>query len=125
MKTRLIAGANGFLARYLTRCFVARGWRVVGLARRQQGMDKGCRYVNWDGRTLGGWAGELDGCDVVLNLAGRSVNCRYNNANKAEITDSRVNSTRVLGQAIAGRRVCFQASGIEAGRWVGIPHNYH
>ena len=101
MKTLLIAGANGFMARYLTRYFHAKGWNVVGLARHQEGMDENCRYVNWDGKTLGDWTKELDGCDVVLNLAGRSVNCRYNDANKAEITNSRVNSTRVIGEAIA------------------------
>jgi len=102
MKTLLIAGANGFMARYLTRYFHGKGWTVVGLARHKNGMDKDCRYVNWDGKTLGDWAKELDGCDVVINLAGRSVNCRYNDDNKAEITNSRVNSTRVIGEAIAG-----------------------
>jgi len=101
MKKLLIAGANGFMARYLTRYFHSKGWNVVGLARHEQGMDKNCRYVNWDGENLGDWAKEIDSCDVVLNLAGRSVNCRYNDANKAEITNSRVNSTRVLGEATA------------------------
>ena len=45
--------------------------------------------------------GELDGADVIINLAGRSVNCRYNSRNRREILDSRVNSTRVLGEAIS------------------------
>ena len=51
----------------------------------------------WDGVTLGDWAKELDGCDAVINLAGRSVNCRYTAANRREILDSRVLSTRVVG----------------------------
>ena len=52
MKKVVIAGANGFLARYLTRYFVAKGWTVIGLARRREGLDDGCKYVHWDGETL-------------------------------------------------------------------------
>lgn len=96
----MIAGANGFLGRYITRYFHAKGWEVVGLARRTDGMDERCRYVHWDGRTLGDWSEEMEGCDVLINMAGRSVNCRYNDENKRQIMDSRVESTRVLGQAI-------------------------
>jgi len=55
----------------------------------------------WDARTLGAWASEIDGADVVVNLAGRNVNCRYTPANRQAIMDSRVDSTRVIGQAIA------------------------
>lgn len=57
--------------------------------------------VVWDGRTLGPWAEAIDGADVLINLAGRSVNCRYDEANRHAIMDSRVDSTRVLGEAIA------------------------
>jgi uncharacterized protein len=56
----------------------------------------------WDGKTLGEWASALAGAEVLINLAGRSVNCRYNETNKKEILDSRINATRVLGEAIAG-----------------------
>ena len=101
MKKLVIAGANGFLARYLTRYFSEAGWEVVGLARHEKGMDEQCRYVHWDGKSLQEWAGELEGCDALINLAGRSVNCRYNQQNKDLIMDSRVDSTRVLGKAIA------------------------
>ncbi len=59
------------------------------------------RVVAWDGATLGNWQREIDGCDVVINLTGRSVNCRYTAANREEILQSRVLSTRVVGQAIA------------------------
>jgi uncharacterized protein (TIGR01777 family) len=68
----------------------------------------------WDGVTLGEWSKDLDGCDAVINLAGRSVNCRYTPANRKDILDSRVLSTRVVGQAIARAahppRVWLQAS---------------
>ncbi len=56
--------------------------------------------VQWDGKTLGAWTETLDGADVVINLAGRRVHCRYNEANLKEMMDSRVDSTRVLGAAI-------------------------
>lgn len=101
MKKIIIAGANGFLARYLTRYFAELGWEVIGLARRRDGMGPQCRYVHWDGENLSEWAKEIDGSDVLINLAGKSVNCRYNEENKALILSSRVNSTRVLGEAIA------------------------
>ena len=57
--------------------------------------------VHWDGRTLGPWADEIDGCDAVINLAGRSVGCRYTKNNLREMLTSRVDSTRVVGEAIA------------------------
>jgi uncharacterized protein (TIGR01777 family) len=57
--------------------------------------------VAWDGRTLGPWAREIDGADVVINLAGRSVNCRYTPKNREAMMSSRVDSTRVVGLAVA------------------------
>lgn len=72
------------------------------------------RTVLWDAETLGDWAREVDGADVVINLAGRNVNCRYTPENRREIMDSRVRSTEVIGKAIAQAqrppRVWLQAS---------------
>jgi uncharacterized protein (TIGR01777 family) len=59
------------------------------------------RTVQWDGKTQGAWTREIDGADVVINLAGRSVDCRYHAANRREIMNSRVDSTHAVGQAIA------------------------
>jgi NAD dependent epimerase/dehydratase family enzyme len=59
------------------------------------------RELPWDGRTLGPWTAAVDGADAVINLAGRSVNCRYTPANLREMLDSRVESARVVGEAIA------------------------
>ena len=101
MKKLIIAGANGFLGRHLTRHFQSAGWEVVGLARREQGLHADCKFVLWDGETVGEWLSELDGSDALINLAGRSINCRHNKSNKKQIIDSRVNSTTVLGEAIA------------------------
>ena len=58
--------------------------------------------MEWNGRDLGAWAQEFNAADVIINLAGRNVNCRYNRANRREIKESRVLSTRIVGQAIAG-----------------------
>lgn len=72
------------------------------------------RVVKWDAETLGDWTSEFEGADVVINLAGRSVNCRYNTENRKLIIESRVKSTRVVGEAIAQAsrppRVWLQAS---------------
>lgn len=68
---------------------------------RQPAKINSARAVLWDGRTLGAWADEIDGADVVINLAGRSVNCRYTDANLKEMYDSRIESTRIVGEAIS------------------------
>jgi uncharacterized protein (TIGR01777 family) len=81
----------------LERALGARGHRVVVLGRNVQSESA---RVPWDGRTLGPWAGEIDGADAVVNLAGRSVNCRYTRANLRAMLSSRVDSTRVVGLAI-------------------------
>jgi uncharacterized protein (TIGR01777 family) len=59
------------------------------------------RVVSWDGKTVGAWAEEIDGADVVVNLAGRSVNCRYTEENLKAMLESRTDSTRAVGEAIA------------------------
>ncbi len=81
----------------LDRALTAAGHDVVVLTRRPVRE----REVRWDGETPGPWAQEIDGSDIVVNLAGRSVNCRYTAANLRAMMDSRVRSTRVVGEAIA------------------------
>jgi hypothetical protein len=101
MKRRLvIPGGTGFLGKRVAQWFSDLGWNVVVFSRREEDVP-GARVVAWDGAALGPWVTELEGAEAVLNLAGRSVNCRYNAKNRAEILNSRVNSTRVLGQAMA------------------------
>ena len=98
----------------MAHAFQADGHQVVILSRGAGSATDGFRRVHWDALTLGAWAAEIDGSDVVINLAGRSVNCRYSAANRADILQSRVDSTTVLGQAIAAARrppgVWLQAS---------------
>ena len=99
MKKMIIAGANGFLGKYLAQWFHQLGWEVVGLSR-NGGVTPEAKDVHWDGQTIGDWAAELDGADVLVNLAGKSVNCRYHEKNKAAIFQSRLASTTILGEAI-------------------------
>lgn len=108
----VIAGGSGQVGTLLARDFHQRGHEVVVLSRKA--AEALWRVVPWDGETLGTWATELDGAHAVINLAGRSVNCRYSARNRREIMQSRVDSTRVVGQAIArassAPRVWLQAS---------------
>jgi uncharacterized protein (TIGR01777 family) len=101
----VIPGGSGHLGRLLVDAFAPVGHEVVVLSRTASagGAVAGCaRVVRWEGQTVdAGWAGEIDGADAVINLAGRSVNCRYTRANLREMLDSRVDSTRAVGQAIA------------------------
>jgi len=94
----VIPGGSGHLGTLLARAFYPQH-EVVVLSRHR--ALRPWRTVAWDGVNLDTWAGEIDGADVVINLAGRSVNCRYTEANEREILESRVQSTRVVGEAIA------------------------
>ncbi|MBV9544023.1 MAG: DUF1731 domain-containing protein [Chloroflexi bacterium] len=94
----VLPGGSGFLGQVLAREFLTRGHDVVVLARHPR-VRYG-RFVPWDGRSVGDWAAELDGADAVVNLAGRSVNCRYTKTNLTQMFASRVDSTRAVGLAI-------------------------
>lgn len=95
----VIPGGSGQIGTILARAFHARGDEVVVLSRNPS--QQPWRTVEWDGEMMGGWALEFEKADAVINLAGQSVQCRYNDANKKILTDSRLNSTRIVGQAIA------------------------
>ena len=69
-------------------------------ARRSASLQGQIRHVTWDGKTIGAWAKELEAADIVLNLAGKSVNCRYHRKQRAEVINSRVNTTTIIGEAI-------------------------
>jgi uncharacterized protein (TIGR01777 family) len=91
----VIAGGNGFLGQHLRTHFENNGYQVVSISR------TGIGDVRWDARTLGPWAQELEGAALLVNLAGRTVDCRYTAANRQQILASRIASTRVLGMAVA------------------------
>jgi uncharacterized protein (TIGR01777 family) len=108
----VIPGGSGQVGTVLARAFHRQGSEVVVLSRRPTIAP--WRVVAWDARTLGPWAAEFEGATAIINLAGRSVNCRYNSWNRRLIKESRVNSTRVVGQAIGAAKrpppVWLQAS---------------
>ena len=92
----VVAGGTGQVGSLYRRRALARGDEVTILTRSPRGEGE----LAWDGRTLGPWQSAVDGADVVINLAGRTVNCRYTKKNLAEMMSSRVDSTRVIGEAI-------------------------
>src|SRR4051812_38307933 len=108
----VIPGGSGQVGTLLARAFLADGHEVVVLSRKPHLAP--WRVARWDAETVGDWASEIDGADVVVNLAGRNVNCRYTSENRCLIKDSRISSTRAVGQAIANAarapRVWLQAS---------------
>ncbi len=109
----VIPGGSGQVGTVLARAFHERGDDVVVLSRTQSDA-RPWRVVAWDGETLGNWTSEIEDAEVVINLAGQSVNCRYTAENRRILIDSRVKSTRVVGHAISQAnnppRVWLQAS---------------
>jgi len=96
----VLAGGTGQVGRLLARAFTASGDDVVILTRDPTKPVPHGRPVDWNGENLGPWATEIDGADVVVGLAGRSVNCRYNATNRSAIKASRQRSVRAIGAAI-------------------------
>src|SRR5262245_59022966 len=104
----VLAGGSGLLGRILAQYLGAKGYKIVVLSRlaknhstaKNTEIAKMVREVQWDARTIGDWAKEIDGAFAVINLIGRSVNCRYNERNRREILESRVLATRVIGEAV-------------------------
>ena len=95
----VIPGGSGQVGQILARHFHGSGHAITVLSRRPG--PEPWQVLAWNGRDLGNWAQAIDGADVVINLSGRSVNCRYTKRNRQEIMDSRVLSTQIIGQAIA------------------------
>lgn len=101
MKKIVIAGGSGFLGRVLAAHFQKAGYDIAILTRSPGAAADGIREIAWDGRTTGDWTQELEGAAAVINLAGRSVNCRYTERNRKLILESRIYPTLAIGKAIA------------------------
>ena len=99
-KKIIIAGGTGFLGQVIINHLRDRFYDFIVLSRSKHGYVDGVKYLKWDGESIGSWAKELEKCYTVINLTGKSVNCRYNRKNKRIILESRVNATRALGKAI-------------------------
>jgi uncharacterized protein (TIGR01777 family) len=116
----ILAGGSGFLGTILARDLTAHGFEVVVLSRRSLPTDAPIHKslvdrhpspvtCQWDGRNLGAWADHFNGACAVINLTGRGVNCRHTAKNRREINESRVNSVRVIAEAV---RRCSQPPGV-------------
>jgi uncharacterized protein (TIGR01777 family) len=137
MKTRIIlAGGSGFIGESLAPVLLAKDYEVIVLSRTPSHQKGAVRFVQWDGNRLGDWTQVLDGAGAVVNLTGRNINCRHTPQNRREIIDSRVDSVRVLGDAIARctqrPKAFVQASGAgiygdTGDRWCdeNAPHGDH
>ena len=96
----VIAGGSGYLGKIIARYYNASTNEIIILSRKPNPSVGNTKTVCWDGKTLGAWVPELENADVLINLAGKNVNCRYTAKNKKEILSSRVNATKVLGEAV-------------------------
>ena len=100
MKKIIIAAGTGFLGQVLVHHFKNQFDEIVVLTRGKSQFNEQIKYVHWDAKSLTGWETELENASVLINLAGKSVDCRYTEANKNEILKSRVDSTKILNQAV-------------------------
>jgi len=116
MKRIILAGGSGFVGQALAPVLVAKGYDVVVLGRSAPHRKDGVDNLHWDGKTVGHWCSALEGAEAVVNLTGKNINCRHTPENRREIIRSRVDSVRVLGEAIANcatpPKVFVQASGV-------------
>ena len=111
----IIAGANGFIGQELTKK-LSGNFYVVTLTRKPVRIQGASKNVLWDGKNVGEWSSILESAVAVINLSGKSVNCRFNESNKKAILDSRVESTTAIGKAIENcdnpPKIWLNASGI-------------
>src|SRR5437588_9151673 len=112
----VLAGGSGFIGQSLSPFLLSKNYEVIVLTRAESDYRGAVRNVHWDGKTLGDWIEFVNGAFAVVNLTGRSINCRHTSENRREIIDSRINSVRVLGQAIERcaqpPRVFVQVAGV-------------
>jgi uncharacterized protein len=112
-KKIIIAGGSGFIGEEMIRYFGKENTIII-LTRKipdssnnrnqysnlTTGELTNTKFVQWDGKTIGAWLTEIEAADLMVNMAGKSVNCRYTKKNRKEIVDSRIDATNVLGEAI-------------------------
>ncbi|MDB5120715.1 MAG: Cell-division inhibitor [Sphingobacteriales bacterium] len=101
-KKIILAGGNGYLGGVLAAYYRNLADEVIILARTLKETDGNIKTLVWDGKTEGDWVNSLCGADLLINLCGKNVNCRYTKANQAEIINSRVIPTKLLGKVIEG-----------------------
>lgn len=113
-KKIIIAGGSGFIGEEMIKYFGKNNQLVILTRKLKQSKNnrneysgltesdlKNTTYHEWDIKTTGSWQIEFEDADIVINLAGKSVNCRYTEKNKNEILNSRIQTTKAIGEAIA------------------------
>lgn len=105
MKKLIIAAGTGFLGEVLVNHFKDKFEEIVILTRGRSQTIEEIKYVNWNAKTLSGWETELENADVLINLTGKSVDCRYTEKNKKEILLSRIQSTKILSKAVLNCKI--------------------
>ncbi len=112
-KKIIIAGGTGFMGQEMTKYFGKEN-KIIILTRKIENTKnnrnrynslskedlRNVQFIQWDGQTMGEWTKEIENADLIINLAGRTVNCRYTEKNKKEIFDSRTDSVKAIGEAI-------------------------
>lgn len=99
-KKIILAGGNGYLGSVLANYYRDLTEEIIILSRKSQTAVGNVKTLLWDGITEGEWKAEMEGADLLVNLCGKNVNCRYTDKNKKEIISSRVNPTKLLSQVI-------------------------
>ncbi|MGV3766621.1 MAG: TIGR01777 family oxidoreductase [Chitinophagaceae bacterium] len=98
----VIAGGNGYLGNVFSKYYAPLSAKVLLLSRSAAAANGNITTQVWDGRQEGDWIHQLEGADLLINLCGKNVNCRYTTKNRREILDSRLTPTRLLGKVIQG-----------------------
>jgi len=96
----ILAGGNGYLGRVLADYYRNIADEIIILSRKSFATEGNVKVKLWDGYTEGGWAETLENADLLVNLCGKNVNCRYNESNRKEIVNSRIVPTQLLGKVI-------------------------
>ncbi|HYJ07191.1 MAG TPA: TIGR01777 family oxidoreductase [Chthoniobacterales bacterium] len=116
MKRIILAGGSGFVGQALAPDLLAKGYDAVVLGRAAASHKGGVEYLQWDGKTLASWASAIEGAEAIVNLTGKNISCRHTAENRREIIRSRVDSVRILGDAVAHcvnpPKVFVQTSGV-------------
>ena len=96
----ILAGGNGYLGTILAESYRPLAAEIIILSRHPKNANGNVRTLIWDGKAGGDWVKDLEGADLLMNLCGKNVNCRYNQKNKQEILDSRIDPTKLLGEVV-------------------------
>ena len=98
----VLAGGNGYLGGVLANYYKDKAGQVIILSRKPKAAEGNISTIVWDGKTAGAWVTDLEGADLLINLCGKNVNCRYTKANRDELFSSRLVPTKLLGDVVAG-----------------------